>query len=78
MRSAILEYREMRRERWVIVKLSEFDQQLGHTRIHHSLMVQHSGSWPEGENQPNLTEVDNTFTSPPPVSFPPVALPLVS
>ena len=38
-----------------IVMLSEFDQQLGHTRIHNSLIVQHSGYWPEAENQPNLT-----------------------
>ncbi len=26
-----------------IIKLSEFDLQLGQTRIHHSLIVQHSG-----------------------------------
>jgi len=26
-----------------IVKLSEFEQKLGSTRIHHSLIVQHSG-----------------------------------
>jgi len=32
-----------------------FDQKFGHTRIHHSLIVQHSGCWPEVENQPNLT-----------------------
>jgi len=38
-----------------IVRLSEFDQKLGKTRIHHSLIVQHSGSWPEGENQHNST-----------------------
>jgi len=38
-----------------IVKLSEFDQKLGNTRIHNSLIVQHSGYWPELENQPNLT-----------------------
>ncbi len=38
-----------------IVKLSEFDQKSGNTRIHNSLIVQHSGSWPEGENQPNVT-----------------------
>ncbi len=38
-----------------IVRLSEFDRKLGHTRIHHSLIVQHSGSWPEVETQPNLT-----------------------
>ena len=37
-----------------IVKLSEFDQKRGNTRIPHALIVQHSGSWPEGENQPNL------------------------
>ncbi len=43
-----------------IVKLSECDQNLGHTRNHHSLIVQHSGYGPEGENQPNLTYVDNT------------------
>jgi len=38
-----------------IFKLREFDQTLGHTRIHHSLSVQHSGYGPEGDNQPNLT-----------------------
>jgi hypothetical protein len=38
-----------------IVKLSEFDQKLGKTRIYNSLIVQHSGSWPEVENQPNST-----------------------
>ena len=38
-----------------IVRLSEFDQKLGNTRIHNSLIVQHSGSWPEVENQANLT-----------------------
>ncbi len=38
-----------------IVKLSEFDQKLGHTRIHHSLIVQHSDTWPEVENESNLT-----------------------
>ncbi len=36
-----------------IVKLTEFDQNLGNTRIHHSLIIQHLGSWPEVENQPN-------------------------
>ena len=46
-----------------IAKLSECDQNLGHTRIHHALIVQHAGSWPEGENQLNLTEVDNTLFS---------------
>ncbi len=35
-----------------IVKLSEFDQKLGNTRIHNSLIVQHSGYWPELENSP--------------------------
>jgi len=29
-----------------IVNLSEFDQKLGHTRIHNSLIVQYSGYWP--------------------------------
>jgi len=38
-----------------IVKLSEFDQKLGKTRIHNSLIFQHSCYRPEGENQPNLT-----------------------
>jgi len=38
-----------------IVKFSAFDQQVGHTRIRNALIVQHSGSWPERENQPNLT-----------------------
>jgi len=37
-----------------IVNLSEFDQKLGNTRIPNSLIVQHSGCWPEVENQPNL------------------------
>jgi len=37
-----------------IDKLSEFDQKLGNTRIHNSLIIQHSGYWPEVENQPNL------------------------
>jgi len=43
-----------------IIKLREFDRKFGHTRIHHSLSVQHSGSWPEVENQSDLTYVDNT------------------
>jgi len=34
-----------------IVKLSEFEQKLGNARIHNSLIVQHSGYWPEVENQ---------------------------
>jgi hypothetical protein len=38
-----------------IVKLSEFDQKRGQTRIHNSLIVQDSGYWPETENHPNLT-----------------------
>ena len=38
-----------------IVKLSEFDQKLGNTRIDSSLIVQHSGYWPEVENHPNST-----------------------
>jgi ubiquinone/menaquinone biosynthesis C-methylase UbiE len=46
-----------------IAKLSEFEQKLGNIRIHNSLIVQHSGCWPEGENQPNLTYVDNTEES---------------
>ena len=37
------------------VKLSESDQKFGNTRIHNSLIVQHSGSWFEVENLPNLT-----------------------
>ena len=37
-----------------IVKLSEIEQKLGNTRIHNSLIVQHSGSWLAVENQPNL------------------------
>jgi hypothetical protein len=37
-----------------IVKLSEFGQKLGYTRIHNSLIVQHSGCWSEVENQPHL------------------------
>jgi hypothetical protein len=37
-----------------IVKLSEIEQKLGYTRIHHSLIIQHSGCWSEGENQPHL------------------------
>ena len=40
---------------WGIAKLSEFEQKYGNARIHHSLIVQHSGYWPEVENQPNLT-----------------------
>ena len=47
-----------------IVKLSEFEQKLGDTRIHHALIVQHTGSWAEGDNQPTLTEVDITETRP--------------
>jgi len=38
-----------------IVKLSEFDQKLGHTRIRNTLIFQHSCYRPEVENQPNLT-----------------------
>jgi len=38
-----------------IVKLSEFDQKLGNTQSHNSLIVHHSGYWPEVENQPKLT-----------------------
>jgi len=38
-----------------IVKFSEFEQELGNTQIHNSLIVQQSGYWPEVENQPNLT-----------------------
>ncbi len=30
--------------------------------MHHALLVQHAGSWPKGDKQPNLTEVDNTIT----------------
>jgi len=43
-----------------IVKVREFDQKLGQTRIPHSLIVQHAGYGPEGETQPTLTYVDNT------------------
>ncbi len=32
-----------------IVKLSEFEEKLGHARLHNSLIVQDSGSWPEVE-----------------------------
>jgi hypothetical protein len=35
-----------------IVKLSEIDQKLGYTRIHHSLIIQHSGCWSEGKISP--------------------------
>jgi hypothetical protein len=38
-----------------MVKVSEFEQKLGHTRIHHAVIVQHAGYWPEIENQPNST-----------------------
>jgi len=38
-----------------IVKLSEFDQKFGKARIHNSLIVQHSCSWPEVENRLNST-----------------------
>ncbi|MEC4674696.1 MAG: hypothetical protein VST68_10940 [Nitrospirota bacterium] len=38
-----------------IVKLSEFDKKLGKARIHNSLIVQHSCSWPEVENRLNST-----------------------
>ena len=38
-----------------IVKLSEFDQKLGKARIHNSLIVQHSCSWPEVESRLNST-----------------------
>jgi hypothetical protein len=44
-----------------IAKLSEFEQKLGQTQIYHSFIVQHSGYWPEVENQLNLTYVDNTM-----------------
>jgi hypothetical protein len=37
-----------------IVKLSEFEQKLGNTRIHNPLIIQHSGCWPEVENQPTF------------------------
>ena len=40
---------------WGIVKLSKFDQKLGNTRIHNSLIFQHSCYRPEVENQPKLT-----------------------
>ena len=35
-----------------IVKLSEFDQKLGNTRIHNSLIVQHSYYWPRQKISP--------------------------
>ena len=38
-----------------IVKLSEFDQNLGNTRIHNSLNFRHLGYRSKVENQPNLT-----------------------
>jgi hypothetical protein len=38
-----------------MVKVSEFDQALAKTRIHHAVIVQHAGSWPEVEKQPTLT-----------------------
>ena len=38
-----------------IVKLSEFEQNLGKTQIHNPLIVKHSGCRPKVENQPNLT-----------------------
>jgi hypothetical protein len=38
-----------------IVKLSEYEKKLGNTRIHNSLIIQHSGCWPEVENQLTLT-----------------------
>jgi|GEM_PF-2713841 len=38
-----------------IVKLSEFEQNLGNTRIHKSLIVQYSGYRPKVGNHPNLT-----------------------
>ena len=41
--------------RYGIVKLSGFEQKLGNTQIHNSLIVQHSGYWPEVENQLSLT-----------------------
>ena len=39
-----------RRERLGIVNLSEFEQKLGNTRIHNSLIVQHLDYWTEVEN----------------------------
>ena len=38
-----------------IVMLSEFGKKLGHTRLHHSLIVQRSYYPAEVEIQPNLT-----------------------
>ena len=38
-----------------IVKLSEFEQNLGNTPIHNPLIVKHSGCRPKAEKQPNLT-----------------------
>jgi hypothetical protein len=38
-----------------IVKLSEFEQKLGNTRIHNPLIIQYSGCWPEVANQPTMT-----------------------
>jgi len=35
-----------------IVKLSEFEQNLGNTRIHNSLIVQHSGTGPRWKISP--------------------------
>jgi len=47
-----------------IVKLSEFDQKLGNTRIHNSLIVQHSGYWPELENSPIRLKLTIPFIEP--------------
>jgi len=38
-----------------IVNLSHFGQKTGSFSFHNSLIIKHSGYWPEVENQPNLT-----------------------
>ncbi len=43
-----------------IVRLSEFDQKLGHTRIHHSLIVQNSVDGLSARMKPSLAYLENT------------------
>ena len=31
--------------------------------MHHALRVQHAGSWPKGDKQPNLTKVAKTLVT---------------
>ena len=33
-----------------MVKITKFDQTLAKTRIHHAVIVQHAGPWPDVEN----------------------------